>query len=42
MPRAMRDYITYIEKNVGVKADIISVGKRREETIDLRPDRWSA
>ena len=42
MPRAMRDYIAFIEKNVGVKADIISVGKRREETIDLRPDRWSA
>ncbi len=41
LPEAMRDYIAYIEKSVGVKADILSVGKRREETIDLRPDRWS-
>lgn len=42
LPRAMRDYIAYIEREVGVKADILSVGKRREETIDLRPDRWTA
>ncbi len=42
LPRAMRDYVAFIEKSVGVKADIISLGKRREETIDLRPDRWSA
>ncbi|NLI74096.1 MAG: adenylosuccinate synthase [Euryarchaeota archaeon] len=42
MPREMRDYISYIEKDLGVKADIISVGKERDETIDLRPDRWSA
>ena len=42
LPRAMRDYIAFIEKGVGVKAGIISLGKRREETIDLRPDRWSA
>ena len=41
LPRAMRDYVAFIEKSVGVKADIISLGKRREETIDLRPDRWS-
>ena len=42
LPRAMRDYIAYVEKSVDVGADIISLGKRREETIDLRPDRWSA
>lgn len=42
LPRAMRDYIAFIEKGVGVKAGIISLGKRRGETIDLRPDRWSA
>lgn len=42
LPRAMRDYVAFIEKSVGVKADIISLGKRREETIDLHPDRWSA
>ena len=41
MPEAMRDYISYIERSVGVKAEILSLGKRRDETIDLRPDRWS-
>ncbi|HOB38052.1 MAG: adenylosuccinate synthase [Methanomassiliicoccaceae archaeon] len=41
LPEAMRDYISYIERSVGVKAEILSLGKRRDETIDLRPDRWS-
>jgi len=39
-PKAMRDYLDYISKDAECPADIISVGKRRDETIDLRQDKW--
>lgn len=41
LPRNMRKYIDMIITNTGTPIGIISVGKGREETIDLRKDRWS-
>jgi len=40
LPAEMREYLAYIEKMTGVKVGIISVGKEREETIDVRQNRW--
>lgn len=40
LPRELRDYVAFIESRVGVKAGIISVGKERDATIDLRTKRW--
>ncbi|OPY34636.1 MAG: Adenylosuccinate synthetase [Methanomassiliicoccales archaeon PtaU1.Bin124] len=39
-PKPMRDYIKFIEKETKVKATIISIGKEREKTIDLRNKKW--
>lgn len=35
LPRNCRDYIAYMEEKIGVKAAIISVGPKREETIQV-------
>jgi adenylosuccinate synthase len=32
----MRDYLDYITKVTEVEVKIVSIGKEREETIDLR------
>ncbi len=40
LPKNMRAYLRYIEQDVGVKASIISIGKERDETIDLRKKHW--
>jgi adenylosuccinate synthase len=37
LPPAARDYVAFLERQVGARADLISTGPRREETI-LRPD----
>jgi adenylosuccinate synthase len=37
LPAAARDYVAFLERQVGARADLISTGPRREETI-LRPD----
>jgi adenylosuccinate synthase len=34
LPREMREYVRYIEKGTGVKADIVSIGPEREATIE--------
>jgi len=36
LPKNMRDYLDFITKETGVEVRIISIGKEREETIDLR------
>ncbi|MEM0449454.1 MAG: adenylosuccinate synthetase, partial [Methanomassiliicoccales archaeon] len=36
LPENMRAYLEFISKNVGVPIRIISLGKERNETIDLR------
>jgi adenylosuccinate synthase len=40
MPKAMREYVRYIEKRLGVRASILSIGKDRVDTIDLRKKKW--
>jgi adenylosuccinate synthase len=35
LPKNCRDYIAYMEEKIGVKAAIISVGPKREETIQV-------
>jgi adenylosuccinate synthase len=35
LPAAARDYLNYIEKKTGVPMSIVSVGPKREETIEL-------
>ena len=37
LPREARDYISFIEKFVGIKCDIISTGPDRDETIWVKP-----
>ena len=36
LPKNMRDYLDYIAKVTEVEVKIVSIGKEREETIDLR------
>jgi adenylosuccinate synthase len=36
LPRAARDYLRFLEEQVKVPVDIVSVGARRDETITLR------
>jgi adenylosuccinate synthase len=40
LPKNMRKYLDFVTTNAGVPIDIISFGKGREETIDLRKRRW--
>jgi adenylosuccinate synthase len=40
LPKALREYVRFIEKQMGVKASIISIGKDRADTIDLRKKKW--
>jgi adenylosuccinate synthase len=40
LPKALREYVRFIEKQVDVKASIISIGKDRADTIDLRKKKW--
>ncbi len=40
LPKGMREYLEYISVRTGVPIGIVSVGKRRDETIDLRKARW--
>jgi len=41
LPKNMRKYLDFITTNAGVPIEIISFGKGRDETIDLRKRRWS-
>ncbi|UCG71130.1 MAG: adenylosuccinate synthase [Thermoplasmata archaeon] len=36
LPEKMKDYITYIENNIKVPIEVVSLGPGREETVDLR------
>lgn len=40
LPKGLRDYLKFISTNTGVPIGIVSVGKGRDETIDLRKKRW--
>jgi adenylosuccinate synthase len=37
LPQNVRDYLEFISKNLGTPIKIVSLGKERNETIDLRP-----
>ena len=37
-PQELRDYIAFIEQEIGVPIAIVSVGPDREQTITLRPE----
>ena len=41
LPKEMKDYIAFIEKETGVPADIISVGPDRNQTIDRKGEWWA-
>ncbi|MDR2845793.1 MAG: adenylosuccinate synthase [Candidatus Methanoplasma sp.] len=41
LPKEMRDYIAFIEKELKVPADIISIGPDRNETIDRKKKWWN-
>ncbi len=36
LPNEMKDYLSYLEKSLGVPIEIVSLGPGREETVDLR------
>jgi adenylosuccinate synthase len=42
LPRGARDYVRFIERELGVEAAVVSVGKSREQTLLRRPsvDLW--
>jgi adenylosuccinate synthase len=41
LPAEMRDYVSFIEKELKVPADIISIGPDRKETIDRKKKWWN-
>ena len=41
LPKEMKDYIAFIEKETGTPADIISLGPDRDETIGRKADWWN-
>lgn len=40
LPRSMRDYIRFLEKEIGVPVQLLGLGQRRRELIDRRKKRW--
>jgi adenylosuccinate synthase len=40
LPKNLRDYVSFIEKDSKVKVTIISLGKERDKTLDLRVKKW--
>jgi len=40
LPKEMKVYVEFIEDYLNVPADIISLGPKRDETIDRREDWW--
>jgi adenylosuccinate synthase len=40
LPKELRDYVKFVEEQTKVKATIISIGKERDKTIDLRKKKW--
>jgi adenylosuccinate synthase len=40
LPTEMKDYIRFIEKEMGVRVALLGLGRRRAETLDLRRRRW--
>ena len=41
LPAEMKDYVSFMEKETGIPADIISVGPKRDQTIARKSDWWN-
>ncbi len=41
LPLEAREYLEFIASQLGIPISIVGIGKRRDETIDLRRMRWS-
>ncbi|MDR2698760.1 MAG: adenylosuccinate synthase [Candidatus Methanoplasma sp.] len=41
LPKEMRTYVQFIENNLNVPADMISIGPDRKDTIDRKKDWWA-
>lgn len=40
LPSQMKKFLRFVSSNVGVPIGIVSIGPKREETIDLRKKKW--
>ncbi len=40
LPKTMRDYVRFVEKETGVAVELLGLGRRRSELLDLRRRRW--
>ncbi|MBU0685754.1 MAG: adenylosuccinate synthase [Thermoplasmatota archaeon] len=40
LPPNMKNYVKFVEKEMGVPVAILGLGRRRHETLDLRKKRW--
>ncbi|UCE91797.1 MAG: adenylosuccinate synthase [Methanobacteriota archaeon] len=40
LPRSMRYYVGFLEKEIGVPVHLLGLGRRRSELLDLRRERW--
>jgi adenylosuccinate synthase len=42
LPTQMKKYLRFISSNVGALISIVSIGPKREETVDLRKRKWDS
>ncbi len=42
LPKEMREYLKFVSSRMGVPVSIVSIGPRREETIDLGKRKWGS
>lgn len=40
LPKSMRDYIRFVEGEMGVRVQLLGLGRRRRELLDLRKTSW--
>jgi adenylosuccinate synthase len=40
LPPKMKEYVKFVEKEMGVPVAILGLGRRRNETLDLRKKKW--
>jgi adenylosuccinate synthase len=40
LPKNMRNYIRFVEEETGVRVQLLGLGRRRRELLDLRKTRW--
>ncbi len=42
LPKNMKDYIKFVEKNLGIPVVLLGLGRRRNEILDLRRRKWAS